>query len=258
MRLAGRTAIVTGAGSGMGRSIALRFADEGCAVAVVDINVAAASQTAGDVRTRSRKAIEISADVSSIDQVDAMVSTATETFGKIDILVNSAGVWGGRPLLDVQPEEWDKVFAVNARGLFFCMQRVARRMVAQGHGTIINIASVSGFGGRPWAAHYAASKAAVLSVTRSAALALSGYGIRVNAVCPGMVDTPMADEAGRILNAFDGLAPDRRVAKMLESVPLGRTAAPEEIAAVVAFLASADASYITGEMVNVCGGMVVG
>lgn len=258
MSLIGKVALVTGAGRGIGQSIALRLADEGADVSAADIDRESAERTAADVRARARRAVAVRVDVSDVTQVEHMVESTCQSLGRIDILVNNAGVWGASPLLELTPEEWDRVFAVNTRGLFFCLQRAGKRMMENRSGTIINIASIAGLRSRPEAVHYGASKAAALSITRAAAPIFAPFGITVNAVCPGRVETPMNTQAEKTVADLFGLDLDASRSDAIAQIPLGRVASPNDIAGVVAFLASPDAAYITGHIVNVSGGLLIG
>jgi acetoin reductase-like protein len=266
-RLMGKVAIVTGAGQGIGKAIGLRLAREGADVVVAEYNPESASATAAEIRALGRRAFAHPIDVADVAAVRRMVAAAAEQAGHIDILVNNAGVTQTKPMLQVSEEDWDRVVAVNQRGLFFCLQAVATQMVRQlpkeagtagrvkqSFGKIVNLASIAGQRARPLEVHYAATKAAVISITQSAALALAVYGINVNAVAPGVVPTPMWQqidlERGRLL----GLPPGAVLAQFMETIPLGRAGQPEDIAAAVAFLCSADADYITGHTLNVDGG----
>lgn len=253
-RLEGQAAIVTAGATGIGRAVVRRLASEGADV-LITTHKRSGDGAADDVSAAGRRAIVVNADVGDPTSADVIVDAAREAFGRVDLLVNNAGVGAVRTFFDLSPDDWEQVFRLNARGLFFCMQTVARVMRQQGHGCIVNIASIAGRRGRPLFPHYAASKAAVLSLTQSAAISLAPYGIRVNAVCPGIVDTDIwqriAPAAERELERPSGSYLEERV----REVPLGRMAFPEEIAGVVAFLASRDADYVTGQAYNVCGGL---
>ena len=254
MALDGKVAIVTGAGSGIGKAAALRLAREGARVVAADLNRDSARATAEQIIGLGGSALDVRVDVRELPQIQAMVDAAVEKYGRIDILVACAGVVQMKRMLDISEADWDRIFDVNAKGLFFTLQAVARQMVRQASGTIVNISSVSGRGPRPLQVHYAASKAAVISVTWSAAADLAPHGVTVNAICPGIVDTPMWDQIDREAAAeFGGpLGEFRR--QRVEQVPLGRLEKAEDVANAVVFLVSPEASYITGQALNVDGG----
>lgn len=256
MRLLGKAAIVTGAGQGIGRAIALAFAREGADVLVADVNPETGARTAAEVRTLDRKGVATRTDVSRLDQIEAMVETAAGTFGRLDILVNNAGVLKVQDLFALGEADWDRTFAVNVKALFFCLQAAARRMREQKSGVIVNIASIAGRAGRPIMVDYAASKAAVISITRSAAIALAPHRIRVNAVCPGIVDTAMWEHIDEVWGMqMQGLPKGEQMRRRLQAIPLGRIERPEDVAKAVVFLASDEADYVTGQALNVCGGL---
>ena len=255
--LTDRTALVTGAGAGIGRAIALRLAAEGATVLSADIDPAAAARTAQLVQQAGGTAQSFEVDIASTDSITALAATVRERHLKLDGLVNNAGVNGGLPLLEVTPEEWDRVNDVNARGTFFCLQAFARWMRETGGGRIVNISSIAAKGFRRSAsAPYAASKAAVIAITRFAALQLAADGINVNAVCPGPTRSDLfasivrkhADEQGQSLEAAYGVFD--------EFIPLRRSNEPADVAATVAFLLSDDARNITGQSYNVDGGLI--
>ena len=248
-----KTALVTGAGQGIGRAIALRLARDGYAVALADFNAESLAAVAAAVTAEGGLPCAIQADLAELDQLANAIERAASAWGRLDVLVNNAGRVITRPFLEVTEVEWDDVLRLDLKTVFFATQQAARRM--QTGGRIVNISSISGRSGRPDQAPYAAAKAGVISLTRSAALALAPLGITVNAVCPGVVDTPLtrrihADRA-RVL----GITPDASLAAMAARIPLGRLETTEDVAGVVAFLCSPAASYMTGQALNVCGGM---
>jgi NAD(P)-dependent dehydrogenase (short-subunit alcohol dehydrogenase family) len=266
-RLEGKIAIVTGAGQGIGEGIALRLAQEGAAVVAAEYNAETARATAARIQSQGARAIAYPVDVSTGDAVRRMVGDVVDALGRIDILVNNAGVMQTKPLLDLTEEDWDRIIAVNQRGLFFCLQAVAAQMIAQvpeavkaagraerSYGKIVNLSSISGRRGRPLAAHYAASKAAVISLTQSAALALGPYNVNVNAICPGVVPTPMWEQIGLDRGRLFGRQPGEAMASFIDTIPLKRAGTPEDIAAAVVFFCSPEADYITGQTLNVDGG----
>jgi meso-butanediol dehydrogenase/(S,S)-butanediol dehydrogenase/diacetyl reductase len=266
-RLDGKIAIVTGAGQGLGKGIALRLAREGAAVVVAEYDPQTAAAAAAEITSLGARAMSYPVDVRDVDSVRKMVRDVAATFGRIDVLVNNAGAMQTKPLLELTEEDWDRIVDLNQRGLFFCLQAVAFQMIAQAPeevkaagkaerscGKIVNLSSISGRHGRPLAAHYAASKAAVISITQSAALAFAPYNINVNAVCPGVVPTPMWQQIDADRARLLGLQPGEAMASFVDSIPLRRAGTPEDIAAAVAFFCSPDAEYVTGQTLNVDGG----
>ncbi|MCY4023850.1 MAG: SDR family oxidoreductase [Anaerolineaceae bacterium] len=262
----GKVAIVTGAGQGIGRGIATRLSQEGATVVIAEFNSDNAREAAADVDSHAGQGVAYPIDIGDVDQIQTMVDTVVEQFGHIDILVNNAGVLHTMPLDEITPDEWDWLQRVNQRGLFFCLQRVAvqmRKQVEQGislgmpPASIVNLSSVAGRSGRPYAAHYSAAKWAVISITQSAAEWLAPLGITVNAICPGIVETPMWEDIDRIQSERFGLEPGGWIEKSVnELVPLRRAArAAEDIGATVSFLCSDDGAYVTGQAINVAGGM---
>jgi acetoin reductase-like protein len=255
-RLIGKAAIVTGAGRGIGHAMALRLAQEGADVAVVDINQESAEETAYEIRALNRRSLALSVDLSRIDLIAAMIDEVVAGIGRLDIIINNAGRVEIKPFLDVTEKEWDQTIDLNLKGTYFCIQAAARQMVKQGAGgRIINMSSVSGRHGRADSSAYAASKMGIISVTQSAALALAKYNILVNAICPGIVPTPMWDQIDDDRARLFGYEKGTARAALVETVPLKRAAEAEEIAATAAFLASDDSSFITGQAINVDGGM---
>jgi acetoin reductase-like protein len=255
-RLIGKAAIVTGAGRGIGHAMALRLAQEGADVAIVDINQESAEETANEIRALNRRSLALSVDLSRIDLIAAMIDEVVAGFGRLDIIINNAGRVEIKPFLDVTEKEWDQTIDLNLKGTYFCIQAAARQMVKQGAGgRIINMSSVAGRHGRADSSAYAASKMGIISVTQSAALALAKYNILVNAICPGIVPTPMWDQIDDDRARLFGYEKGTARAALVETVPLKRAAEAEEIAASAAFLASDDSSFITGQAINVDGGM---
>jgi len=257
--LVGQVALVTGAGQGNGRAIALRLAAAGAAVAVNDLDAGLADRVAGEIRALGRPAVAVPADVRQVPQIEAMIHRAVAELGRLDILVNNAGLIRANPLGSVTEDDWDLTFAVNARGLFFCLQAAARVMVQQGSGVIINIASVAGRGnaGLSYSPPYAASKAAVINLTQQSARALADKNVRVNAICPGLIDTAfnwrLEEEIGV---QQKGLPYGELLKQRIAGVPMGRIGQPTDVANAVAFLCSPQASYITGQSLNVDGGII--
>ncbi len=259
MSLNGKVALVTGAAQGMGRAIAMRLANEGTSVVATDINGRLVEQTSIDIRELGHEAIAVEADIGDIEDINRVVDEALNAFGHIDILVNNAGVTRYADIMDLTVEDWDRIHRVNARGVFFCLQRVAREMINGGQGgRIINIASIAGKGysGTSNAA-YAASKGAVLAMTHIAAHQLGGYDINVNAICPGITRTAMS-QASIVQRSEDlGIPLDELEEQRNAIIPIGRANEPEDIADMAAFLAGPGSRNITGQAFNVDGGLVM-
>ena len=256
--LDGRTALVTGAGQGIGRAIALALAGAGAAVAVNDLEPPRAEAVASEVEALGRHAVAVPADAGSVAEIEAMVERATAALGRLDVLVNNAGLIRARPFGQVTERDWDETLAVNAKGVFFCMQAAAPVMIRQGGGAIINIASIAGRGSASLSPPYAASKTAVISLTQQAARALARHGIRVNAICPGIVNTAFNWRLDELIGVGQqGLAPGEFLKQRAAAVPLGRLGEPEDVAGVAVFLASPAGSYITGQAVTVDGGFLM-
>ncbi len=250
-------AVVTGAGQGIGRAIALRLAAEGFAVALVDLDAAALAESARAVEELGVPALAVHADLTALDQIAGVVEQIRTAWGgRIDALVNNAGREITRPFLDVTAADWDAMLSINLRTVFFATQLAARVMIARGvRGRVVNIASIAGRSGRSDQAPYAAAKAGVINVTRSAARALAPHGITVNAVCPGVVDTAMTRRIHDIRARELDVTPEESLRRMVDHIPIGRLAQPGDVAAAVAFFCSPDASYVTGQALNVCGGL---
>ncbi len=250
--LANRIAIVTGAGAGIGREVSLRLARAGCDVALFDIDARSVNDTADQIRALGRRASVVTGSVAVRDDVISAVSTFTTELGAIDILVNNAGLLRTCKFLDQSADDWRAIFAINLDGAFHFSQAVLPTMVERGKGCIVNMASWTGKKGVANHAAYGATKAAILNMTQSLAEEFGASGIRINAVCPGIIaDTKMRDVAEK-MNRAQGL-PD--VETRTKALPLRRPGYPSEIADVVVFLASDRAAYITGEAVNVTGGL---
>jgi 2-deoxy-D-gluconate 3-dehydrogenase len=252
--LSGKTAIVTGGALGIGQAIARRLAEAGAAVVIADINIEAAKTTADEIASRRAKAFALRADASRVEDAQATVRQAVERFGRLDILVNNAGIFPFTPVLDLPEAQWDRVLDLNLKGAFFHAQAAAKQMIAQGSGgAIVNIASVDGLHPTGALAHYDASKAGLIMVTKSLAKELGPRGIRVNAIAPGGVQTPGAMAASASVPAASG----EPTANPMAGIPLGRMAQPDEIATVALFLASPAASYMTGSLVVADGGLLL-
>lgn len=267
-RHANKVAIVTGSGQGIGRGVADRLAAEGAHVVIAEYNKANAETAAHEILAQGWQASAYPCDVSDVDQIDKLVKDVTQQFGHIDILVNNAGVSRTQALFEITPDTWDMLNKVNQRGLFFILVAVAKQMVAQvpddvkqagradhSFGKIVNFSSIAGRSGRPYAAHYSATKWAVISITQSAATYLAPYNINVNAVCPGVAMTPMWEDIDKTQSARFGMEQGDWFKKTVEGIPLKRAGTPSDIAAAVSFLCSSDADYITGQTLNVDGGI---
>jgi NAD(P)-dependent dehydrogenase (short-subunit alcohol dehydrogenase family) len=243
MSLENRVAIVTGAGRGIGEAIALKLAKKGAHVVVSDIDQASARSTTRRAESHGHRALAIEADVADRTQVFELVKSTIGELGRVDILVNNAGIACSGTLLKLTDEAWDQVLDVNLKGIFHMTQAVAPHMIEARYGKIVNISSIYGRTGTIGDSNYSASKAGIVGFTKSVARELARYQINVNAILPGMVDTPL----------LRGI-PDKYLKPMIEEIPLRRVAAPEDIANVAAFLASEDSSYITGAAIEVTGG----
>lgn len=246
-----KVAIVTGAAAGIGRAAAERLAAEGAAVAVADVNGKGAEEAAAFLVKAGHRAMAVAVDVRSATEVAAMVEKTVKAFGRLDVLFANAGIGSTSRLVETSDEEWERVHAVNERGVFYSCREAARAMLAQkppGGAIVIN-ASISALAGIPGQAAYAPPKGAVLQMARQLAVELATQGIRVNAVCPGTVDT-------QLLRAAMAMSPDPQafLKMLIDGHPIGRIGKPEEIAAAVAFLASDDASFVTGAILPVDGG----
>ncbi len=258
-RLDGKSCIVTGAGRGIGRGIALRMAAEGASVLVADIDGASAEQVAEEIGSAGGIAGGCGVDVAERDTVREMVSRATEAFGRLDVIFNNAGIVDLQPFMELREDDWNRVMRVNALGVLICMQEAARQMIDQNEGgKIINTASISGREAREHNAHYAASKFSVIALTQSGARALAEHGLTVNALCPGIVTTAMWEQLDSDLVR---LGVHEREGESLEAaakhILLGRTSTPDDVVGLAAFLASGDSDYITGQSIIVDGGMVL-
>ena len=257
MELEGQAAIVTGAGRGIGRAIALELAQLGADVAVAELDAAGVERTAEEVRALGRRAVAIQTDVTRQADLDAMTSQTLEQFGRIDVLVNNAGIYRAAPALEIDEAHWDAIMDINTKALFFASRTVLPHMVKAKRGNIISLASMAGKLGTTSSLAYAASKSAVISITRSLALSFAADGIRANCVCPGFVQTDMWRQVEQGVSSVLGTTVDELNRQRLAQIPLGRWEQPEDVARVVGFLASEKSAYITGEAVNVSGGLVM-
>ena len=245
----GKVALVTGAGSGIGRATALVFAREGAKVVVSDIVVEGGEETVQQIKAAGGEAIFVKADVSQAADVEALITQTVETYGRLDCAFNNAGIEGGvKPTIDCTEEEFGRTIAVNLTGVWLCMKYEIQQMLSQGGGAIVNTASVAGLVGFPGLPDYVASKHGVLGLTKTAALEYAKSGIRVNAVCPGVIQTPMVERGAQLSPGFDELA--------VSMEPVGRFGQPAEIGEAVVWLCSEAASFVTGHPMTVDGGLV--
>ncbi|HZO88833.1 MAG TPA: 3-oxoacyl-[acyl-carrier-protein] reductase [Chthonomonadaceae bacterium] len=245
MKLQDKVAIVTGGGRGIGRAVAVALAQEGAKVVVnYSRSADAAEQTVAEIETAGGVAMAIQADVACAEAVNGLVKRAVETFGRVDILINNAGILRDKLLLRMTEEDWDAVLDTNLKGAFLCAKAVASGMVKQKGGVIINVGSVIGKVGGAGQVNYSASKAGLIGLTKSLAKELGSRNVRVNAVAPGFIETEMTEV----------LKPEYREA-VLKQIPLGRFGAAEDVARVVVFLCSGDAAYIQGEVISIDGGL---
>ncbi len=240
-----RVALVTGAGNGIGRAIAIAFARAGAHVAVAGRNAQTLGQVSAEVAAAGRRALACTVDVRKVPEVRAMVRRVVETFGQLDVLVNNAGITQRAASLDVTEEAWDAVLETNLKGLFFCCQAGAAHMILRRRGKIVNVASIFGLVGRPERAAYSASKAAVMQITRTLAVEWAPHNIHVNAIAPGATRTPTREQV------FGNPAV---LKDLLPQYPLGRIAEPEEMVGAALFLASAASDFVTGQTIVVDGG----
>lgn len=245
--LSGKAALVTGASRGIGRAIAIDLAKNGADIAInFSGNEEKANEVVKEIEALGRRAFSIRANVASSDEVNEMIKEVIERFGRLDILVNNAGITRDNLILRMKESEWDDVININLKGVFNCIKAVARQMMKQRAGRIINISSIVGIAGNAGQANYVASKAGIIGLTKTAAKELASRNITVNAIAPGFIATDMTDELD-----------DHLKEEMLKQIPLSRFGKPEDIANIVAFLASDKASYITGQTICVDGGMVM-
>jgi len=242
--LIGKVALVTGAAQGIGKAIALLLARHGADLVVWDINLEKAEETAKEIEVLGRRAIAMKVDVASLDHVERMVEAILEKLGQIDILVNNAGITRDKLILRMTEEDWDAVLNINLKGTFNCTKTVVRHMSKQRSGKIVSIASVVGEMGNAGQANYAASKAGVIGFTKTIAREFAGRGINVNAIAPGYIETPMTD-----------VLPEKVKEELRRLIPMERLGKPEDVAEAVLFLVSEASSYITGQVLNVNGGI---
>jgi len=257
MMLDNKIALVTGAAQGIGRAAAQALAEAGATVIVADLAADKAEAAAEEIRAGQRRALAVAADVGDVAAIDGLVARVVDAYGQIDILVNNAGVTRRADIMELTEADWDRIHRVNAKGVFFCLQRVAREMIPRRSGRIINIASIAGKGyvGASNVA-YAASKGAVIGMTKLAALQLAKHNVTVNAVCPGVTRTALSDANLAVRARQEGVSLEAMERRRAEVIPLQRVNDPEDIAAMVVFLAGAGGRNITGQSFNVDGGLI--
>lgn len=246
MSLKGKVAIVTGGGQGIGRCIALRLAKEAAKIAIFDLNRQLARAVVEEIVTGKTEAVFFRVDVSSMEEVKQAVNQTIDKFRHIDILVNNAGINKDKLLLRMEDEDWGRVLQTNLTGTFNCMKVVLRSMVKNRYGRIVNVSSVVGIRGNVGQANYAASKAGIIGLTKSVAREVARYGVTVNAVAPGFIDTPMTRKLG-----------EEKRQEFISQIPMGREGTPEEVADAVSYLVREEAAYITGEIVRIDGGLAM-
>ncbi|WP_119069278.1 acetoin reductase [Rubrobacter indicoceani] len=255
----GRVALVTGAARGIGRAIALRLASDGHDVAVNDLDSMQneLDVVAEEIKSAGVKSAAITADVSNAGSVNDMVETAADRLGSLDVMVANAGIAQVKPLLDVTPEDFDRMMAVNVKGVFLCFTAAARRMIDQGTGgKIIGACSIAGHKGFSLLGHYSASKFAVRAMTQAAAQEWAEHGITVNSYCPGIVDTAMWELIDAEIGALQGMDRGEAMAEFSKLIALGRIQTPQDVANFVSYLASGDSDYMTGQSVMIDGGII--
>jgi 3-oxoacyl-[acyl-carrier protein] reductase len=243
----GRTVLVTGAAQGIGKAVSEAFLENGDTVVLTDRDGERLAATAQELDPSGERARPVLLDVSDLDMLASVVEEVERSHGGVDVLVNNAGITHVRSLWDLTPEEWEEVLAVNLRPVFFLSRLAARGMIDRGWGRIVNLTSVAGLAPRPSGAHYGVSKAGVVSVTRAFALELAPHGTTVNAVAPGLIETAMSNL----------MPPERKAQRIAESIPVRRSAGPEEVAWLIRYLASDAASFITGATIDINGGVIM-
>ncbi len=256
-RFTNQVAIITGAASGIGRACAVRFAGEGANITCLDFDTNNNEESAEECRSYGVEALAIKCDVTKPEDLQKAVEVTMNAWGRIDVLVASAGIYSGSPLAEVPLQQWQRLIDINLTGVFLSNQAVAPVLMAQGSGSIINISSMAGKTSWPASAEYSASKSGVIGLTRSVAMELAPYGATCNAICPGNTLTDMVRNVAGVVGAQDGLTAEEWLQLRASECPMNRMAEPWEIAGVVAFLASEDSRYLTSQAIEVDGGMIM-
>ena len=244
MSISSRVAIVTGGGQGIGRQISLKLAENGAIIVVCDINIDTAKEVAGEIEKNGGKSLAVHTNITSSEDVSTLIDQTLSTFGRIEILVNNAGITRDNLIMRMSEADWDQVLSINLKGAFLCSQAVLRPMIKQRWGRIVNIASVVGVMGNAGQANYASSKAGVIGLTKTIAKEVASRGITANAIAPGFIDTGMTDKLS-----------DTVKQEAIRQIPIGSFGMPTDVANAVAFFASEESHYITGQVLNVDGGM---
>jgi NAD(P)-dependent dehydrogenase (short-subunit alcohol dehydrogenase family) len=252
-----KIALITGAASGMGKAMALGYAWEGAHVVIADLNLAGANDVADEIKLAGGSASAIACNVANPEESKNLVEGIVGEHGTLDILVNNAGIGLIKTLWETTPQEWDRIFDVNVKGLFFLTQAACGPMREQRSGRIINMASVAGRKGEALVSAYCASKATVISITQSVAMAMAPYGVTVNSLAPGIVDTPYWKEVDKQFGAITGKAEGETFRDVAANIPLGRTSVAADVVPLAIFLAGPGSEYITGQTYNVEGGMIM-
>lgn len=259
MKFAGKVALVTGGGSGIGRAVALAFAKEGASVCVVDIEAASAAHTVSEIKNAGGKAIATTGDIASPETAPNAVSSSVKQFGSVDFLFNNAGVEFISPLMETSVADWDRVMDVNMKGTYMMTKAALEVMVPKKFGVIINNASDAGLRGIKLNAAYSSSKAGIIHLTRSLSLDYAAQGIRTNCICPGCIRTPLCERFNADVGARKGITGEQALQEFVEAnIPMQRVGTPEEVASVVTFLCSEDARYINGAIIPIDGGLTAG
>ena len=256
-RFTGQVAVITGAANGIGQACAFRFAEEGANIACLDLNETDNEATAAKCRELGVEAIALACNVTNPDSVAEAVKAAMDRWNRVDILVAAAGIYSGSPLPNVSLKQWQRLIDINLTGVFLSNQAVAEIMMQQKSGSVINISSMAGKTSWPSSAEYSASKSGVIGLTRAVAMDMAPYGVTVNAVCPGNPLPDMVKNVAAEVGARDGMTAEEWLQMRANDCPMNRIAEPWEIAGVVAFLASKDSRYLTGQAIEVDGGLVM-